>query len=99
MEWINDTEATLDMAPPISVDLQALDQQISEHRVFASDIDAHKARVTSLADQCQENAPGSVRKHLQIDRQKNGCSITQKFYCNSTNGGGEGRNYHQNAQN
>ena len=48
LTWLADTEDLFNNLRPVSVDKDTLNEQIQAHRVISSDIDNHRAQVTSL---------------------------------------------------
>ena len=63
--WIVETEAVFDNMKPVSLDREALHEQIQAHRVLVSDIENHKASVQDVVEQCQ-GTPGADNKCEQL---------------------------------
>ena len=62
LEWITSTENSLDEAPLISVDPDALDHQIKDHRVFVSEVESHKNRILSLTEKCKNQESENIEQ-------------------------------------
>lgn len=53
LKWTTETENLFNNMTPVSLDREALNEQIQAHRVLTSDIENHKGQVDAIVDQCQ----------------------------------------------
>lgn len=79
LTWLEDTEQLFERMQPVSVDRDALAQQIQAQRVVAADVDAHRQQVDAVAESCRGDASaGSHRRADELlDRYDAIVSLTQ----------------------
>ena len=65
LAWVNETEALFDNFHPISLERNALNDQMQDHRVLVADIESHRAQVDTVAEQCR-GSPGAEDKVEQL---------------------------------
>ena len=53
LNWVSETEIFFRNMKPVSLDRDALNEQIQAHRVLTSDIENHKSQVDTIVEQCQ----------------------------------------------
>ena len=67
LQWVGESEAYLNQLKPVSLDRAKLTRQIQEHRMFTSEIENRRPRVSAVVDQCRAQG-SSERVDELLDR-------------------------------
>ncbi|ELT90303.1 hypothetical protein CAPTEDRAFT_205084 [Capitella teleta] len=68
LEWVDEMDGTFSSMKPVSLNREALTQQIQEHKLLSSDIDNHHPQVDTVVEQCQDQGLQDDRVNELLDR-------------------------------